>query len=199
LLALVITAPLAAPQYAHGAVTLAILVVVICLGTWAMWRNPTVRFAAIALGVPTVAAGIIDAIDPDSVATRVLLFFGVLFFGLAIVRVFVRVADLKTVTEDSLYGAGSVYLMIGLGYSFAYYTIWKYAPNAFYTALTSAAGRLSGWPDFVYFSFTTLATVGYGDITPVGPLVRSVAVLEIITGVFFTAVIIARLVSLYRR
>jgi hypothetical protein len=199
LLLLVVTAPLAAPAYAHGAFTITLLVVVIGLGIWAMWRNPTVRFAAIALGLPTVAAGVIDAIDPDSAATRILFFFGVLFFGLAIVRVFVRVADLKTVTEDSLYGAGSVYLMIGLGYSFVYYTIWKYAPDAFYAALTNAGGRLTGWPDFVYFSFTTLATVGYGDITPVDPFVRSVAVLEIVTGVFFVAVIIARLVSLYRR
>jgi uncharacterized membrane protein len=57
---------------------------------------------------------------------------------------------------------------------------------------------IHGWPDFVYFSFTTLATVGFGDIVPVLPIVRSMVVLEIITGVFFVAVIISKLVSLYR-
>ena len=192
-------APFANLSFAHGILTVALLIVVLGLGVWAMWRNPTVRFAALALAIIAASAGLLDAVDPQNAATRVLLIFSVLFFALAIVRVFIRVADLKTVTEDSLYGAGSVYLMIGLGYSFVYYTAWKFAPTAFYSALSGVGDKLSGWPDFVYFSFTTLATVGYGDITPVGPAVRSAAVLEIVTGVFFVAVVIARLVSLYRR
>lgn len=53
--------------------------------------------------------------------------------------------------------------------------------------------------DFVYYSFITLATVGYSDITPVTSLAQSFAYAEAVTGVLYVAVLIARLVSAYRR
>ena len=66
-----------------------------------------------------------------------------------------------------------------------------------------AAGAFSGSgfggaerPDFVYFSFVTLTTVGYGDVTPVHPLARSLAVAEALTGQLYPAILLARLVSL---
>ena len=49
---------------------------------------------------------------------------------------------------------------------------------------------------WVYFSFITLTTVGYGDITPIAPLARSLAILEALIGQFFVAVLVARLVGL---
>jgi len=53
-----------------------------------------------------------------------------------------------------------------------------------------------GFSDLVYYSFVTLTTVGYGDITPVTPLVRALTCLEAIAGQFYLAVLIARLVGL---
>ena len=54
------------------------------------------------------------------------------------------------------------------------------------------------WADVVFFSFMTLTTVGYGDITPVSPEARLVALFEAVAGVFFLAFLVARLVALYR-
>jgi hypothetical protein len=51
----------------------------------------------------------------------------------------------------------------------------------------------------VYFSFSTLATIGYGDVLPVHPLARMISVFEAVTGMFYNAVVIARLVALYGR
>jgi hypothetical protein len=51
-------------------------------------------------------------------------------------------------------------------------------------------------PRLLYYSFTTLTTLGYGDITPIHPYARSLAVLESLVGVIYPAVLIARLVSL---
>ena len=65
-------------------------------------------------------------------------------------------------------------------------------PNAF----TEGAGRREGSADWVYFSFVTLTTVGYGDITPVARAARSLAMLEALVGQLYPAIIIARLVSL---
>ena len=186
-------------KIANGLLTLALLLIVFGVGVWAMWKNVRVRIAALVLAIPSLAAWVVDAIDPSGTAVKALLIFSVLFFSLAIVRVLRRVLLITTVNEDSLYGAGSVYLMIGLLYSMLYYVLWKNVAQAFYAGVPLAAAKLTGWHDFVYFSFTTLATVGYGDVTPVGGLARSLAILEVITGVFFVAVIIARLVTSYRR
>ena len=67
----------------------------------------------------------------------------------------------------------------------------------------AAAGAFSGTglggaerPDFIYFSFVTLTTVGCGDVTPVDPVARSLAVAEALTGQLYPAILLARLVSL---
>jgi ion channel len=193
----VLIAPITAGNPEHRLVTLGLATVVFAIAVWAMWRTPAIRYIATALATLASSALALDAFDPGHPALRALLVFSSLFFALTIARVLQRVLELPRVTEDSFYGAGSIYLLIGLAWSTVYYVIWKAVPSAFFfdTTHTHAA---TGWPDFVYFSFTTLATVGFGDITPVLPLVRSMVVLEVITGVFFVAIIIARLVSSYR-
>ncbi len=76
-------------------------------------------------------------------------------------------------------------------------------PGSFYSADSSM--KLQGHPghvhqeliQFIYFSLVTLASVGYGDIIPVTPPARAVAAVEGISGQFYIAVLIARLVSLH--
>ena len=55
---------------------------------------------------------------------------------------------------------------------------------------------MSGVSDWVYFSFVTLSTVGYGDITPVHPIARTLAMAEALAGQLYLAVLIARLVAM---
>jgi len=181
--------------FAGGLPGLTLESVVVIVAVWAMWRNPTVRAFAIAFGALALAADILDLISPGHPELRALLAFNSAFFILTLVRVFQRTVRAETVTEDSLYGAACVYLLIGLTWSYAYYAAWGVSQAAFSTA---GGGVLKAWPDFVYFSFTTLSTLGYGDIIPIAPAVRSMVILEVIVGVFFVAVIISKLVSLYR-
>jgi hypothetical protein len=95
----------------------------------------------------------------------------------------------KTVAERII-GAIVLYLLIGLQWALAYETLDQYVPGAF----TVAAGHVDF--DWVYFSFVTLTTVGYGDITPVARAARSLAILEALVGQLYPAVVLARLVSL---
>jgi voltage-gated potassium channel Kch len=60
----------------------------------------------------------------------------------------------------------------------------------------STAKALDGF-NALYFSFVTLTTIGYGDISPIAPIARMLAMLEAVTGILFPAVLIARLVSMY--
>ena len=64
-------------------------------------------------------------------------------------------------------------------------------PGAFSESLSAADGARA----FLYFSFVTLTTVGYGDILPVHPAARSLAMLEAVTGPLYLAILVARLVS----
>jgi len=89
-------------------------------------------------------------------------------------------------------GAIAAYLLFGAGYAHAYHMVAVLQPGAFNTQ----AGLLSNVSDWVYYSFVTLTTVGYGDITPVTPTARELSVAEALTGQLYLAVLVARLVAM---
>jgi voltage-gated potassium channel Kch len=96
--------------------------------------------------------------------------------------------------EDRVVGAVVLYLLIGMLNAVAYYAIAIADPTAFNQGPIEPFA-LTKW---IYFSFVTLTTVGYGDITPVTRLPRSIATLEALVGQLYPAVILARLVALPR-
>ena len=91
----------------------------------------------------------------------------------------------------------SGYLLLGLLWASGYLTVARLNPAAF--AMPSAPGAPTAMDGFsaFYLSFMTLTTVGYGDITPVSKAARMLAVTEAVTGMFYMAVLISRLVSLH--
>ena len=95
------------------------------------------------------------------------------------------------VTTRRIEGAISVYLLLGFTWAQAYELVALWHPGAFAIAV---AGRNSN--QWTYYSFVTLTTMGYGDIMPVHPLARALAVLEALTGQLYLAILLARLVSL---
>ncbi len=112
----------------------------------------------------------------------------VLLFCLIILA---RVFKSGPVTFRRIEGAIAVYLLLGLAWAYAYQLLEYTDPGSFSGAVTQSGG-FSSW---TYFSFVTLATLGYGDIAPVHPVARSLATAEAITGQLYLAILIARLVS----
>jgi len=99
------------------------------------------------------------------------------------------------ITVPRIQGAVCAYVLIGLMFALSYRLVSLLVPDAFnFTAPPPAHDPLTG--QLAYFSFVTLTTVGYGDITPVHPAARSLANLEALVGQLFPAILIARLVSL---
>jgi len=94
---------------------------------------------------------------------------------------------------EHLYAALSAYLLAGIFFGLFYWVLEQIAPRTF-----AAPGEFSRG-SAVYFSFITLATLGYGDIVPRTDVARGLAVLEGVGGQLFLAVMVARLVSLYVR
>jgi len=100
----------------------------------------------------------------------------------------------RAVNAEHLYAALSAYLLAGIFLGLLYWVLQQVWPSTFVTA-TGEFSRTSA----VYFSFVTLATLGYGDIVPRSDLARGLAVVEGIGGQLFLAVLVARLVSSYVR
>ncbi len=98
-----------------------------------------------------------------------------------------------TVDAEHLYAALSAYLLAGIFFGIFYWVIERAGPGTF--AAPAEFSRMSA----IYFSFVTLATLGYGDIVPRTDVARGLAIVEGVGGQLFLAVLIARLVSLYGR
>jgi hypothetical protein len=112
---------------------------------------------------------------------------------MATVMVVRRVLAKPTVTIQSIYGALSAYLIVGLMFASVYAAVQQLGESTFF-----ANNQLANTQTYQYFSFTTLTTLGYGDFTALENGGRAIAVLEAMTGQVFLATLVARLVSAYR-
>ncbi len=117
-----------------------------------------------------------------------------LFYGFTLYYVLRYLFRPGDVTREKIFAAVSVYLLLGLMWGALYMFVETLRPGAFSTSL----GRPVAYPDLMYYSFVTLTTLGYGEITPAIPQVQSLAVLEATSGVLYLAVLVARLVASYR-
>ena len=100
------------------------------------------------------------------------------------------------VTRERLYAAIDVYLLAGVAFGLTYHGLSRMQPGA----LVAAGSTVPlGIETAIYFSFVTLATLGYGDVVPATPIARSLAICEAVGAQLFVAVLIARLVSLQSR
>lgn len=103
------------------------------------------------------------------------------------------------VTLDTILGAICVYLLLGMAGSEAYALTYFLNPDAFnVSADVLAAGLDSGEHMWLttYFSFVTMTTLGYGDITPASGTVRAIAMVQSVAGQLYIAIIVARLVAI---
>lgn len=112
------------------------------------------------------------------------------------VFLFISLFETKEVTSTTLWQAVSVYILIGLTWASVFSILEGVAPGSF---------EDSGLPDdtmnfhtLVYYSFVTLATLGYGDIVPMTQEARGLVIMEVLTGVLYMAILISRLVGTWK-
>ena len=102
----------------------------------------------------------------------------------------------RAVTGETISNAVSVYLLMGMTWGLLYVVIFLRHPDAFSFGASPPPQAQHIFPIFIYFSLTTLSTIGFGDITPVTLPARYAAVAEGITGQFYLAILVARLVGM---
>ena len=156
--------------------------------------RPRVRRVAFVLLIAVVVTSLIDLIA-DSTTTggvsRAILGVMIALAPLTLARgVFLHLRDAGRVTLDAVYGAVAIYLLIG----------------AFFASIDDAVGTIGSAPFFaqsanpsfeiyLYFSYVTLATLGYGDFTPATSLARALAITEALSGQLYLVTVVAVLVS----
>jgi len=98
-----------------------------------------------------------------------------------------------SITGNSIIGSICIFLLLGLIWTMLYLLVVEFIPEAF-SGIEIANWR-ENFPDFIYFSFVTLTTLGFGEILPSAPLARFLVYMEAIVGVFYLAIVVSSLIS----
>jgi len=117
---------------------------------------------------------------------------GTLFLAFTAIMILSYLFTVDEITGDMIMGAICVYFLFGLIWSFVFATLEMTQPGSF-----QLIGEVTDKAAFTYYSYVTLTTLGYGDITPISTPARSLAILEAMMGQIYLAVLVARLVGLH--
>ena len=119
---------------------------------------------------------------------------GIFFIAFTIFHVLRHIFRVQEVTRDTIAGAAAVYLLLALMWAFIYDVVELLQPDSF---AISATQMLQPRNLFLYYSFVTITTLGYGDIVPVTNIATSLAALEAVAGQLYLVVLVAWLVGMY--
>ena len=121
------------------------------------------------------------------------------FNGLVTVALLRYVLDARVITTDKVFGAVAAYVLIALTFACLFNLLQLVQPNAFHFNQVNNPDGVMTWSDSMYFSFTVLTSTGFGEITPITDMARSLIVIEQVLGVMYVAFLVARLANLYGR
>ncbi len=197
LLAFLCVLPLTHDESSSRLITQLVLVFVFITGPLAVARTQLTLAITGIFAVIVFLLGIGSVLGRTDWVTALSALVGFAFFAfLAWLVTRELLFDVSEVTAETLWAAVNVYVLIGLSFAFLYSVMSLANPDAFVGKFMSEPLR-DQMLGFVYFSFVTLTTLGYGDITPNNTLVGTLTYLEALIGQLYVAIMIARLVGLY--
>jgi len=198
LLFIFVVSPFVVPYYYGPTILNVIAAIVLLSATYAVSRRRSFFIFALSLSLVSIALTFWLAAAPSHwliVISHGSLVILIVFFSVTILS---YVLGTGKVTWDKIYGAVCAYLLLGYAWTFAYSLIEELQPGSFGSSTTPMPHDLVGRVmQLRYFSFVTLATVGYGDIVPRMPAARTMALLEAILGQFYLVALVGRLVGLH--
>ncbi|MGD8577387.1 MAG: ion channel [Thiohalophilus sp.] len=167
---------------------------------FAVWHNLWMLILVVLLGLPMFGFRVLVTIFDVTPFTTVGYAFGALFFGFMFVSIIYHILMTSRVTRNTIYGAVAAYLLIGISFAFVYGIVLQFEPDSMAIPEIPGIEMISLREAFnilTYYSFTSLTTLGFGDISPVLPLVRTLSYLEAALGQLYLTILIARLVGLH--
>jgi voltage-gated potassium channel len=164
------------------------------IGVWSLVQSRAWFIAGIALVTVEFIVTVINLVWPsgflDVVTMSVALAFCTLSIGFAGRNVLLD----EKIDTNRMMGIVCVYLLLGVLLSIINALIYKFIPNSF-NGISEVGERVG--VDMIYYTFVTLTTLGYGDVTPESATARAVAYLTAIIGQFYIAILVGMLVGLF--
>jgi Ion channel len=167
---------------------------------WSDRRWP--RTLAVACAMAAFLSGFLWTI-PGISAHAIMVSFAIcsfsyaLFILVAILAIGHHVFITDRVTTDRIVGSICLYVLFGMFFAFVYSGIARLVPDAFTLSVSSAGPHFEVLRDFLYFSYATLTTIGYGDMVPHLPILKMLACIEGMIGPIYLAIMVARLVGMH--
>jgi len=168
--------------------------VILFTSIYAVSEKRGTTLVAILLALPKLGTTWANNFVPHPLLYFLDSLFGIIFIGYIIILILRHIFRQEDVSSETIYGAIVVYILLGLMWVFLYNITEILYPGSFSVAAVLDAESKKV---LYFFSFVTLTTLGYGDITPVSAPARSLAMVEAIVGQMYLAVLIARLVGIH--
>ncbi len=168
---------------------------VLIIGVWSLKGGGRAFSIGMAFAVIGVVLNVIAA-NTDSAAFQLASNLALIgFFVVAITYTLKQVAIGTDINANRLVGAVCVYLLFGVIWAMLYTLVETLTPGSF-AGFTAMDER--GWDsEWLYFSFVTMTTLGYGDILPISATARGLAYMQAVVGQFYIAMLVAGLVGAY--
>ncbi len=173
-----------------------LMTLVLVSGVLAVGRRRWKLVVAVILVSPAIVGKWVNQFRPDLLPAEVHLITSLVFVSFVLLQFLNFILRAPRVNYEVLCAGVAGYLLLGILWMFAYILVAKLNPGDATHPSAFSIRPLQGF-DALYFSFITLSTVGYGDITPVLRGARILAMTEAMTGTIYIAVLISRLVALY--
>jgi hypothetical protein len=167
---------------------------VLISGVYALSNNPTAFKISCLLVLVIIGLKIVHQALGNVPGLYLLeITLSTLFFTQMLIIIFEHLLVEQNITGDMIMGSACAFVLLGLIWAYIYYLLEIAQPNSF-----KAAEQLGDdLGNFVYYSFVTLTTLGYGDVLAVSKQARGLTILEAVVGQLYLAIMISRLVSLH--
>ena len=188
------------PFVTHGhEIILGLAVSIILLAAiFSVSSNKAQFITALILGVPPI---LLSLLVQDFTNQNLLLascFFRFAFFAFIIFVYLFYILTSNKITRDTLFGAISIYFLMGLAWMHLYSALEILFPGSFQGVYEAGQSYSHDFlSNFMYFSYVTLSTLGYGDLIPVSLPAKTFSILEAMFGQLYLAILIARLIGLH--
>jgi hypothetical protein len=157
-------------------------------------RGPWLTGFAVVLALPVVVLSIWQAFDFDPVRMVVTAALEAVFYFYATGSLIAYMLEDEFATVDELFAAGATFTLLAWAFAYVYVVCQALQPGSFGALVSSGNPRT--WMELLFLSFTTLSSVGLGDIIPLLPMARALVMIEEFAGVMYLALVVSRLIAM---
>ena len=167
---------------------------VLALSVWIVNRNPGINWIGWLLAVPAVGLSVGAALQSHAEWQAAGYVLEALLYLYAAATLTAYMLGDSRVTLDDLFAIGATFTLLAWAFAYAFAACQLQFPGSFTGALEPEEPR--GWMELLYLSFSILSSTGLSDVLPLSPAARALAMLEMVAGVMYMAMVVARLVGL---